>query len=95
MKKVKLMLVSLSVFAVVGGALAFTAKSGPKVCTADVLGDGSCPQYCPTAKKLSLNPTSAFICTAPLVINGFDDCHVVSGAQTTVCIITSTNSTVE
>src|SRR5690348_12547436 len=47
MKKVKIMLLSLALFAVVGGALAFKAKLGNnKFCTAPAYFDaGSTPQY--------------------------------------------------
>ena len=37
MKKIKLMLLSLSILAVVGGALAFRAKSGDFYCTAPTI----------------------------------------------------------
>jgi len=53
MKKIKLMLASLSVFAVVSGALAFTAKSGSFFCTADAPG-GVMPVFCPNLAKLAM-----------------------------------------
>lgn len=95
MKKVKLMLLSLSIFAVVGGALAFTVKDLDRVCTAKVNSNGSCPQFCPTPKNLAtLNPTGAFVCTAPTVIGGIDECHTVA-TQTAQCVAASIQSTVE
>ena len=48
MKKIKMMLLSLALFAVVGGALAFKAKYHLTFCTADAYFDPSlfAPYYC-------------------------------------------------
>jgi hypothetical protein len=63
MKKVKLMLVSLSVLAVVGAALAFKAKDTGEFCTAPLNQDGkTCPQNCPNDRFLTLGQGD-FICT--------------------------------
>jgi hypothetical protein len=83
MKKVKLMLMSLSVLAVVGGALAFSAKTGAKICTVDVNSDGSCPQFCASLRQKSTT-NATFICTAPTIVNGIDLCHTAAD-QTAVC----------
>jgi hypothetical protein len=76
MKKVKLMLLSLSILAVVGGALAFTAKTGQKFCTAKYT--NACPQKCPTPAQLKDGSSSDFVCTTPTT-NDIDHPCDVSG----------------
>ena len=84
MKKVKLMLLSLSVLAVVGGTLAFTAKTGAMICTAPVDSQGHCPTYCDIALKKSNTNPGEFMCTADRVVGGVDWCHTIA-AQTALC----------
>lgn len=79
MKKVKLMLLSLSILAVVGGALAFTAKTGTTYCTADVDSNGNCPAICPLPGKLSPVITTKFVCTTTSVGTAADPCNQVNG----------------
>jgi len=90
MKKVKLMLVSLSVLAVVGGALAFTSntsKSGSLFCTIDYV-SGGLPAFCPTPARLKNPVGSELIATAPT--NGDPDAPCVGVACESI-----TNSTIE
>jgi hypothetical protein len=70
MKKVKLMLLSLSVLAVVSGALAFKVKQGQQFCVA-AASSTSCPVNCPNLLAIT-DPVSPndFICTAQSVDNG-------------------------
>jgi hypothetical protein len=71
MKKVKLMLVSLTVLAVVGGALAFTAKQGDQFCTAEVDALSSCPaEFCPDLASITPTTDPIFLCSTPSVNNG-------------------------
>ena len=95
MKKVKLMLVSLSILAVVGAALAFKARVNPQICTAPTV-NGTCPAnyFCPTPKKVQPGGPSDFICTTPTIANGSDLCHVTP-LETVKCGIISVNSTPE
>jgi hypothetical protein len=70
MKKVKLMLVSLSVLAVVGGALAFTAKSGTQFCSTLADQSSVCANFtCPNLAKIKATTDAVFICTAQSVDN--------------------------
>lgn len=64
MKRVKLMLVSLSVLAVVGGALAFNTKGSNKFCTA-LPDNGACPNSCPNfnSKGLATTGVTKAMCT--------------------------------
>ncbi len=68
MKKVKMMLLSLGLFAVVGGALAFKAKYSTSYCTAPTQQGIACAQkFCPNivANSTTLNAgTQPFVCTA-------------------------------
>lgn len=63
MKKVKVMLLSLLVFAVVGGALAFKAKFDQEFCTAPAVALGGgvfvCPVFCPNYVQNSTIVASA------------------------------------
>jgi hypothetical protein len=67
MKKLKYMLLSLALIAVVGGALAFKAKFSTTYCTAPVNTDGSCPAACPafTANSTIANAITSFCTTVP------------------------------
>jgi hypothetical protein len=78
MKKVKLMLLSLSVLAVVAGALAFTAKGNLKFCTAAIEGSSPfCNKACPTyVTTLTTVAPNTFICTAPTSNNSDFPCKV-------------------
>jgi hypothetical protein len=74
MKKVKLMLLSLSVLAVVGGALAFTAKNSPKVCTVVADQNANCPElFCPDLASIKATTDNIWLCTTPSVNS---DCKV-------------------
>jgi hypothetical protein len=75
MKKVKLMLLSLSLLAVVGGALAFKASRLTPFCTAAVPGlPRTCPDVeCPNAiinQTTTTNVNFAFICTSNMPLGG-------------------------
>lgn len=65
MKKVKLMLLSLSILAVVGGALAFTVKSGDQFCTAPAAINSNCPSLnCPDlAQTAPAEQEDDYLCT--------------------------------
>jgi hypothetical protein len=65
MKRVKLMLLSLTVLAVVGGALAFNVKGITKYCTASPDSFGNCPATCVNYQPngLQFNAPSPLICT--------------------------------
>ena len=84
MKKLKVMLLSFALVAVVGGALAFNAKKGSSYCTAATNTSGAfCPttKSCPTlitAKKIV--STGTFICTADPVA-GLCDGVLCAGAS--------------
>ena len=92
MKKVKLLLVSLSLLAVVGGALAFKAKTHETVCYAPIEGD-NCPPFCPQVKQLSAGPATHIICMATTTIGGVDVCHDAFGVAQQCT--TKTFSTIE
>lgn len=68
MKRVKIMLLSLALFAVVGGALAFKAKYNIKFCTAPTEVGKACTQVaaCPNLVVNSTTTNDAgiqFVCT--------------------------------
>ena len=82
MKKVKIMLLSLALFAVVGAALAFKAKFNVKYCTTatvQIAGVWKCPVSgkCP---NLLINSTTTvdvvpiFCTTTPVVVAGQSTC---------------------
>jgi len=87
MKKVKLMLLSLSILAIVAAALAFTVKGNARLCTA--LPDSSfpfCDKDCPNDnRKLKLNTGSGnSLCTAPTNGNSANPCqgvHCLNSAE--------------
>ena len=67
MKRIKLMLTSLALFAVVGGALAFKANFDQSFCTAfpDGTGTDACLKACPTRiDNRQILPTGTLVCTA-------------------------------
>jgi hypothetical protein len=94
MKRVKLMLLSFSVLAVVAGALAFNAKGTTDMCyAATVAGPNYCgttlsPKSCPTrTTKGDFKSGATFVCTAPTSGNSNSPCTNVN------CDITSYEST--
>jgi hypothetical protein len=93
MKKIKLMLASLSILAVVGGALAFSTNTGTTYCTA-LPENGDCPQECPTTAKLKAGGQDDFVCTTTTSGVSTRPCKDGSGVILT-CITTSVNSTIE
>jgi len=57
MKRIKLMLLSLSLFAVVGGALAFKARFNTDFCTtATIPGVSPASQFCPNHAVSKVDP---------------------------------------
>jgi hypothetical protein len=94
MKKIKLMLVSLSVLAVVGGALAFSAKSGSFYCTANTILDAhnnvTCPAACPNKAKIKIGAASDNVCTTTLGTDPLNPCP-----STLQCFQTNPGSTKE
>jgi hypothetical protein len=75
MKKVKLMLLSLSILAVVGGALAFTARSGITYCTAPTVNElNQCNTTCPDPAKLNVTG-EVWICTTPTSLDAAHPCE--------------------
>lgn len=88
MKKVKIMLMSLLVFAVVGGALAFKAKFNTEYCTTLPRVDGS-GLYCTNAAGANLlcpNPalnrtitnSGSPVCTTIMPIDGVCDVQCIN-----------------
>jgi hypothetical protein len=76
MKRVKLMLLSLTVLAVVGGALAFNVRGAINYCTAKPDTNGNCPATC-----INFNVTGGAIDTSvPLVCT-----TTTSGISTRPC----------
>lgn len=67
MKRIKIMLTSLALFAVVGGALAFKANFNGTFCTATpgTPGPNVCAKACPNfTTKVQPGSTGDFVCTA-------------------------------
>jgi hypothetical protein len=54
MKKLRIMLLSLALFAIVGGALAFKAKFDTDYCTTNTIPDGSGGFTCPASPDVCL-----------------------------------------
>jgi hypothetical protein len=81
MKKIKIMLLSLALVAVVGGALAFKVRGTTTYCTAAVGASGTCDFACPNKK--TGNPGGAnFICTTiPRDNNGVLVCTDASNVK--------------
>jgi hypothetical protein len=97
MKKIKLMLLSFSILAVVGGALAFTAKDGYRYCSAPTVG-GSCDHACPNRVQLTETQPGIFICITytidDLVLTKSTDCQYNNG-EFAQCDPVSVNSSIE
>ena len=97
MKKIKFMLFSLALLAVVGGTLAFKAKYNVRFCTtkaAKVMGVSTCvvagtPLNCPTSSfahttiGTDLDPDTYYCTTIPFIVNGQPTCSNASGVTTT------------
>jgi hypothetical protein len=69
MKKLKIMLLSLALFAVVGGALAFKAKFSRDFCVTEVTGSAICSeQVCPNPlpDQTIVLTGQTFYCTAEI-----------------------------
>lgn len=94
MKKVKLMLLSLSILAVVGGALAFAAKTGIQFCIAPTIldsnGNITCPSFCPNLGKLKSGPVTSNVCTTITSGDPENPCP-----PQTICIATNPGKTIE
>lgn len=73
MKKLKVMLLSFAVIAVVGGALAFKTKYSVSYCTAATVAGNppTCPAHCPTLiESQKIVSTGTFVCTAAEPLGG-------------------------
>lgn len=88
MKKIKFMLLSLALFAVVGGIFAFKARFGKLYCTAPVQANGTCGVACPTLTNSTTQDATEFFCTTTAFFGGcFDfDHHVLTCNTSTVLI---------
>lgn len=79
MNKIKLMLLSLSILAVVGGTLAFKAKTGTQYCTTlpifDATGNTICPEKCPNRAYLKVGLPMDRICTTTTSGNPVAPCQ--------------------
>jgi hypothetical protein len=66
MKRIKIMLTSLALFAVVGGALAFKANYAQSFCTAAPgTGTNACLKACPTRiDNQAIGGSGTLVCTA-------------------------------
>ena len=80
MKKVKIMLLSLALIAVVGGALAFKSKLGSTFCTAPAYGSSSTQFYCDFDTDPNPNVT---VLTTTACVNAIID--GVTTAGTGIC----------
>lgn len=95
MKRVKIMLISLSILAVVGGTLAFKARTGSVYCTGTPNFEGNCINVsCPNISKLKLPHPGDFVCSTTKTIGGTDACHDATGAPLP-CGIQSVNLSFE
>ena len=92
MKRVKLMLLSLTVLAVVGGALAFNVKGTTLWCTASPDAFGNCPATCINfnPKGLAFDANVARICTTTTSGVGTRPCKDANLADLP-CTITTTS----
>jgi hypothetical protein len=100
MKKVKLMLLSLSILAVVGGALAFTARGAYDFCTAPTVDENptlAClNQACPTRASLKDGTSEdKFICTTTTSLVSSRPCKKADNITPLDCTITSAQITKE
>ena len=99
MKKLKIMLLSFALLAVVGGALAFKAKFITPYCTAAVNGNGLCTvqvgvnKFCPIAVNSTTvatgTPTWCYTVPQDLDDDGDKECSILNVA-TVRCITTPT-----
>jgi hypothetical protein len=86
MKRIKLMLLSLSILAVVGGALAFTVKTSPLYCTANTVlvnNVTTCPVFCPDEGKIQIGAGTDYICTTTTSQDPEDPCPNTLGCTST------------
>ena len=65
MKKLKLMLLSFTVLAIVGGALAFNVKGPQRFCTAALVNNSCLNVACANDRTGSNNSMFPLICTTP------------------------------
>lgn len=72
MKRVKIMLTAIAVFAVVGGTFAFNAKFSRRVCTAAY--SGGCPTSCPNLTTGAPHASSGTQYCYKVVANGSTSC---------------------
>jgi hypothetical protein len=97
MKKIKIMLLSFALLAIIGSALSFKAKFTKNYCTADLEGS---PNFCKISglNKICQNyvqlttapPQSNFYCyTTPLL--GRSDCKKADGMSDLQCNATTTS----
>ena len=107
MKKLKIMLLSLALFAVIGGALAFKAKYTSAYCTRLAIQDAfgvstcsvaggavlTCPNYT-TNKKLAINPAASAKtwCTTNADVDG--DCSTGDNDDQPINCVNATTSIV-
>ena len=86
MKKVKIMLTAIAVFAVVGGTFAFNAKFSRRVCTAAY--SNGCPSSCPNITTGAPHATSGTQYCYKVVADGSSSCTGVT-CETASTTITS------
>jgi len=79
MKKVKLMLLSFTVLATVGGVLAFNVKGPLRFCTAATVNNSCINVFCANDKTGSLHSGSPWMCTTPTSGLIFNPCKNSSG----------------
>jgi hypothetical protein len=77
MKRIKMMLLSLALFAVVGGALAFKARFQTQYCTAPTQDNGTCGVACAAFTKSTTINAQDFFCTTTPFAGGCKDSHNV------------------
>jgi uncharacterized membrane protein len=101
MKKMKIMLLSFALLAVVGSALAFKAKFTKNYCTAD---PEASPNFCKIAGLNKACPNIVQLTTAPVQTNfycyttpiaGRTDCKKADGVTDLQCITTTTSFKVD
>jgi len=94
MKRIKLMLLSLKILAVIGGALAFTAKTGPSYCTTSTVDGISCENLsCPIFNRLK-ETSGNFLCTTTSTFVASRPCRFANG-NVLPCATTSAQLTIE
>jgi len=87
MKRLKMMLLSLALFAVVGGALAFKARYQKQYCTAPVQQGGTCGVACPDITNSTTDGASQFFCTTLPVAGACEVNHVPLDCNTSTSLI--------